>query len=441
MTSQPRFVVLGLAAPSADWFRTLGQWSTAGNVPIDFVKCVSVDELRARLASTRQFSAALLDADLGAVDRDLIAAVQDAGCAAVILDRRRRRDWSELGASATLDGQLDREELLDVLKTHSRLMIAAETIPGTPSSAPPGHRGSLVTLCGPGGGGSSLIATALAQGMAPYGSTVLCDFARNAQQAVLHDARDLFPGVSELTELYRHGRPESSDVRAKTFLVEQRGYHLLLGLRQSHAWGTLRIRAFEAALDGLRSAFDVVVADSDADVEGARQGGSTDVEDRNLMARCTLLSADAILVVGWGNLKGVHSLTRTIGDLVALGAEGQRIVPVINRSPRRSRWRAETAKALAELTASVVNETNQLTLPSPIFLPEREVEGSLRDGGPLPDPLVRPVVAATKAVLQRCGPLGESMPEPLAVRPGSLGHWNNDDVGGTATGGAGVSWA
>ncbi|MDP9419863.1 MAG: hypothetical protein M3P53_06925, partial [Actinomycetota bacterium] len=38
----------------------------------EFVKCVSAEELRARLASGRPFSAALVDATLPAFDRDLV---------------------------------------------------------------------------------------------------------------------------------------------------------------------------------------------------------------------------------------------------------------------------------------------------------------------------------------------------------------------------------
>ncbi len=51
--STERFVVLGLAHVRAGWFVEVSRWSTSGVMPIEFVKCVSVDEVRGRLAGAR----------------------------------------------------------------------------------------------------------------------------------------------------------------------------------------------------------------------------------------------------------------------------------------------------------------------------------------------------------------------------------------------------
>ena len=56
MTDQ--FVVLGVARVRSTWFRELSQWSTSAALPVDFVKCISLDEVRARLGSGRAFSGA-----------------------------------------------------------------------------------------------------------------------------------------------------------------------------------------------------------------------------------------------------------------------------------------------------------------------------------------------------------------------------------------------
>ena len=46
--SSARFAVLGLGHARAEWFPEVARWSTTGHLPLDFVKCVSVEDLRAR---------------------------------------------------------------------------------------------------------------------------------------------------------------------------------------------------------------------------------------------------------------------------------------------------------------------------------------------------------------------------------------------------------
>ena len=57
-----RYVLLGLARPRAAWFRDVGRWATSAAIPAEFLKCVSVEELRARLGAGRSHSAVLLEA-------------------------------------------------------------------------------------------------------------------------------------------------------------------------------------------------------------------------------------------------------------------------------------------------------------------------------------------------------------------------------------------
>src|SRR4051794_26114988 len=118
--SGERFVALGLARARSGWFSELARWSTSAAIPLEFVKCVTVEEVRARLASGRAFSALLVDGNLPAVDRDLVDDARSCGCAVVVVDDGRvERDWTLLGASAVLPTPFTRDELLDVLTTHA----------------------------------------------------------------------------------------------------------------------------------------------------------------------------------------------------------------------------------------------------------------------------------------------------------------------------------
>jgi MinD-like ATPase involved in chromosome partitioning or flagellar assembly len=296
------------------------------------------------------------------------------------------------------------------------------------SSAPAAWRGRMAAVCGPGGTGASTVAIALAQGAATDvrngGLVVLADLARPGEQAMLHDARDVVPGIEELVEAHRAGVPTGSDVRAHTFAVEARGYALLLGLRRARSWSALRPRALEAAVAGLAQAFRIVVADCDADLEGETEGGSADVEDRNVMARTATANADVVFAVGTPGLKGVHSLVRVVGDLMASGVDGARIVIVVNRAPRAHRARAEVGRAIAELTPA-----RRSGLAAPVFLPERRVDEALRDGTRLPVALCSPLAAAFDAVAGAHARPAASAPEPVPVEPGSLGHWPADEAG------------
>ena len=163
-------------------------------------------------------------------------------------------------------------------------------------------------MTGSGGVGRSTLAMALAAGLAAdprdAGLVVLADLALHAQQALLHDAGDVVPGVVELAEAYRGTALDAAEVRSVCFSVPGRGYDLLLGLRRHRDWTALRPRALAVALDGLRRAYRVVVSDVDPDVEGEAECGSLDVEDRNLLARTVLRDAEIVLVVGLPGLAG-----------------------------------------------------------------------------------------------------------------------------------------
>jgi len=427
-----RYVVLGLAPARSAWFRSVGLWANSGALPAEFVRCISAEELRARLGSGRAFSAVVADARLPAVDRDLVAVARAAGCAVLIVDDgRATRDWLELGAARVLAPSFARDELVAALISCSHPIRRGDVEPSDLLSrpTPTAWRGSVAAVTGSGGTGVSTLAIALSQALADDvrhgGMVLLADLRLRAEHAVLHDAGDVLPCVQELVEAHRSGQPTSDDVRSLAFSVPDRRYHLLLGIRRSRHWPSIRPQAFEAAFDSLRRAWGVVVCDIDPDLEGENDAGSVDIEERNVMARTAADQADVVFVVGLAELKGVHSMVRVLEELVAFGTDPARIVPVINRGPRGARARAGVAAVVAELTAPFTGGR----LMNPIHVPERHnVESDLHDGARLPAGLGAPLTGAFKALLDRprTEPIAEA-PEP--VRPGSLGQWSEEALG------------
>lgn len=422
-----RWVVLGLAPARSAWFGQLAHWATAGTVPVELLRCQSAEELRARLAGPRPVSAALVDAAIPGLDRDLVAG-GPSGCPVLVVGARDDR-WARLGAAATLDPGFDPTALLDALAATARPIVEADRLPGEPPDevVPSSRLGRLVAVCGTGGTGASTVAVALAQGLAAHGGqeqlpapVVLADLCRRADQAMLHDVRDVLVGVQELVEAHRSGLPDGTHVQAHCLPVPARGYDLLLGLRRPRSWAALRPRAVAAAVDGLRRAYATVVADIEADLEGEAETGSIDVEERHAMARTTVQGADVVLVVGTAGLHGVHALARLVHDIVALGVHPGRILPVINQPPKRAGLRAEATAAMAQLCATPAGNP-----APPLHLPRRKVDEAFRDGVALPDVLARSTARAAAAVVMRA----PSVPDretidpqaPRLVRPGSLG--------------------
>ena len=437
MTDGDRYVVLGLARVRAPWFGDVARWATSAALPVDFVKVVSGEEARARLRTGRPFSALLVDAGLAALDRDLVELAWQHGCVVIaVADGRSVRSWRELGVHAVLPANFQREQLLDGLRAVARPLsrgdeLALPTMQAT--AEPPGAwRGWLVAVTGAGGVGRSTLAMALAVGLAAdprdRGLVVLADLALHGHQALLHDAGDVVPGLSELVEAHRAAALPAPQVRALCFAVPDRGHDLLLGLRRHRDWTALRPRAVDAALHALRGAYRVVVADVDADVEGEEQCGSVEVEDRNVLARHTLRDADLVLVVGLPGIAGVHSQLRVTRDLLELGLAGDRIVPVVNRAPRNPRMRAEASAAYARLLTAT--NPGVMLASSPLYLPERRgVAELLRDNAGPPAQLVRPLAGAVRGLLEAAPPLAGvpgAGPEPVPVAPGSLGSWYDD---------------
>jgi MinD-like ATPase involved in chromosome partitioning or flagellar assembly len=426
-----RFVVLGVAQVRSPWFREVARWATSAMLPIEFVKAMSCEEVRVRLRSGRGYSALLVDDSLPGVDRDLVDLAREAGCAVLIVDSGRgSRRWGELGASALLSSAFARDELLQVLQQTASPITRSTGGSSQPADDghPIGFRGRLVAVTGPPGAGRSTVAAALAQGLARDARNAdmvcLADLALHADQAMLHQSPDVVPGLTELVEGHRSGTPSVDSIRDLTWKVTERGYYLLLGLRRHRDWTAIRPRAFAAALDGLRRGFTIVVADVDDDVEGEQATGSIDVEERNTIARTTTMASDLVVVVGQPGLTGLHSHVRTTRALVDLGVPGHQLLPVINRSPKGPRARAELTSAFGELLG-----VDGAAVPTPLHVPDRRhLDQTHRDVVRFNDGWIAPLVGTVQALIDREpeAELAPPMPALEPVRPGSLGSWADE---------------
>lgn len=433
--SRIRWVVLGVAGPRAAWFHELSRNAHGAAVPVDFIKCISVTEVRARLSSGRRFSALVIGDDTVGLDRDLIAeCVAQAVAVIVVATGVAPRDWLSLGAAACLDHEFDRDTILSALETHSgpvNDLVARPT--STVESSPDRHRGALIAVTGIGGAGASTLAMGIAQRFASEPShtsmVLLADLALDADQAMLHHAREITPSLQELVEACGRSAVGPDELRRHVFDVSGRGYHLLLGLRRHRDWTALRPQAFRTAVRGLCRNYRIVIADTDNDVEGQTDTGSVDIEDRNLMARHVHDVADLVVVVGHPGTKGIYALHRTLQGLAAAGREPSTMIPVINRAPKRPRRRAEESAALAALWRGQHQDTGEAP-GNPVFESvERGLEAALRDGTASPGigarlhgELLRRLEVASPH------PRAESVrdDEPVAVTPGSLGSWSGD---------------
>jgi hypothetical protein len=171
------------------------------------------------------------------------------------------------------------------------------------------------------------------------------------------------------------------------------------------------------------------VADVDADLEGDDDVGSTDVEDRNTLARTAIATASAVLVVGEPGVTRLHALVRRVEHLLEHGVDPTRLVLVLNHSPRSPRARAELTRAVASLLGEVAGGDQ---LGSPLHLPERRgLDDLVRDARRLPSSLAAPVTAVTTSLLDldasdgRRGVGTDLEQAPVPVAAGSLGTWSD----------------
>ena len=393
-----RYVIAGVAHVRSAWFAEVASWASGGAAALDFMKCVSVAELRARIRAGVTISAALVDASISGIDRDLLSVASNAGVAVIVVaDPRVSRDWQAIGAAAVLPPTFTTEQLLTTLASNARplpdhsIRAAMDAMDPAPE---PGFRGNVLAVCGRGGAGTSVIAMALAQGLAASNPSVcLADWTLNGDLAAYHDAIDVIPAVPELIDAHRTASPSRSTTESMLHDVESRGYSLLLGVRRVNDWAAMRPRAVTAALEGLASCYRWTVCDITADLESESDTGCVEIEDRHSLAHSALAAAELVIAVGAPTMKGVRDLVILTSDLVDAGVPADRILHVVNRAPRSGRARSEICSALAELSEHDVTRT-------PLFLPERrQLELIHRCSERIPDHLAVPLTRAVTALV------------------------------------------
>lgn len=404
-----RFVVAGVAHVRSSWFAQVAAWASGGVSVIEFVKCVSVAELRARIRAGVAFSAALVDASVSGVDRDLLTVAAEAGISVIVIaDPRGSRDWRALGAAAILPPAFTTDDLLTTLEATAvpvgeRTVRSAADVVAEPAATSL-FRGNVVAVCGRGGAGTSVVSMALAQGFGvAHGSTCLADWTLNGDLAAYHDAADVIPAVPELVDAHRTAVPERHTIEAMLHQVEPRHYALLLGVRSRRDWVALRPNAVAATLASLAAMFRWTVSDITADLESESDTGSTEIEDRHALAHSAIDAADLVVAVANPTLKGVRDVVGLIDDLGRLGVASQRIQVLVNRAPRSPRVRAEVTRAISDLSQSTPER-------SPIFLPERRgMELLHRCADRLPSQMTMPLASAIAAIVS-----------PVAVAPSQV---------------------
>ena len=309
-----RYVLLLLASPGAAWVETLQRRLAGVAWPAELILCERPHQACARLTSGRKHSALVVTAGTP-LDPDLASAAEAAGAPVIAL----RPDVGQLDL-----GQVRPVPWGDRLPPWLGLLLGTATGPVLPE-------GRLVGLCGPGGTGVSVGAMAMAQGLAPANDLVLADFARRSHQALLHH---LSPGAGGLLDLIAHLRGRclsSSEVRDGTVTVDGQPYRLLLGPSRSRHWTAVHCGSFDIALQALRVAFGLVVADITGDFDGEEETGSLEIEERNHPARQVALTADLVVLVGGPGRTARHATANTREQLTALGVEGPRILTCTNR--------------------------------------------------------------------------------------------------------------
>jgi hypothetical protein len=412
-----RYVVAGLAHARAAWFGDVGRWSTTARIPVEFLRCLRTEELLALLDGQVPLSATLIDLGAPGVDRDLLADVRATGAAVLVV-----RSPGTGSPPGTVDAELPSgfgpDELIAALEEHATPLGVDDRAPAPQTTAPDRFRGRLVVCCGPGGTGASVTAMAVAQGIAAdprrHRLVALADLARHGDQAVLHDAGDIAPGLPELVEAHRGGDPEPEQIRRLLHVVPDRGYDLLLGMRRHRDWTALRPRAVGAAIDGLLATYALVVADIDHDLEGELETGSVDVEERNALSRAAVARADLVLTVGTSGTKGIHAVARTLRHLIDHDLPPDRLVPVLVGVGRNPATRSAAARSLVGLAGAPI--------ASPVFVPHHgRVEASIRDGRPLPAALAQKVAGSALALLDVLPERRHDADGPVPVVAGRLG--------------------
>ena len=438
-----RFVVLGLAGVRATWFADVARWATAATIPVDFVKVVSREEARARLASGRPFSALLVDAGLGALDRDLVDLAADRGCAVVAADdgrsgrswerARRRRGPADPGSvpttCSTRSGR--RPTPRRATRPRSPTRRAAHRV-GERSRAPRG--GHRLGRGRPVDAGRRPGRPASPPTPATGGSSCWPTWRSTPTRRCSTTPATWCPGVLELVEAHRDGGAAAP--RGASLVLLGRRSRLRPAARAAPPprldraappRGRRRARRAAAAPTGSWSPTSTPTSRASSSAVRPTSRTATSSPARRSPRRTWSSS--------WG-CRGSPGSTRSCGSsptCSTTGSRPSRIVPVVNRAPRSPSQRAELAagarspagrhgarcgrgfdpgvRARAASARRGRSATQRHCRPRSCRRRDRRGPGPPRPGSPCAPGPSRP------------------SPEPVLVAPGSLGSWADSTAG------------
>lgn len=416
-----RHTVIGLPHPRAGWPAELARSSTSGAAPIDFLTCLSADEVRAVLASGRRVSAVLVDGASPQLTPALLADVAAAGAQAIGVDSPAgRADWGALGVASVLPAAFSLDDLRAPL---ARVGAAAGDHGG---GQPARHAamagthvagtGRTIAVSGPGGAGATCVAMALAQGLAADGTTgsvLLVDGARRGDMAMYHDVGDVLPGLPEVLDAFEREVLDPTELDRFVFRPA-RGYDLLLGPRRAADGHDRSPGLVATALHAAARRWDALVVDHDGDLDDGPDGARGPLRARHAVPLALASTAELWLVVTGDGIKGLHDAVRRIDEAVGAGMPPERIQVVVNRAGRSPAARSSAAAALARLTAGVGG-----TAGPPVFLGRHaRLAGVHRDAVALPRRLAAPVTSTVLRLLGRLGARNtapDALPEPVGA--------------------------
>ncbi len=342
--------------------------------------------------------AAFIDALLADLDTELVGSVRRA-CPVVVVDPvGTAARWETAGASVLANLPADESSLFAAVQA-----AESSTQCWPPRDEPtPDGADLLAVIAAPGGDGTAVAAaiarSLVATGIRP-GPVVLADLTLDAPHRSLHGLTPDRPGLPELIEAGRFGPPPPALARRAQHPTGQ-GYLLVPGLLRHQDWVTVGDRSAPSALDALRSSSALLIAHVDHDLEGEAETGSADIEDRNVLARTGVRTADLVVVASGSDRAGRLGVIVTLGALARFGVPHDRTV-VVRPGGRWSRRRASRRPTSSQIL--------------------------LLAGSERPDARVGTAIRARLAASgPRTAPGSIAEPDPQPIVPGTLGHWAQD---------------
>lgn len=386
-------------------------WATTG-AP-ELLWCATPAEV-AVLARHGRLRAAIIDALIARLDPELLAVVRRA-CPVLVVDGRPHADrWEALGAVV----------LRQTPPTADDALASVEQAEATWRTAPraavqrlkPDRRGSLVAVLAASGGSATPTAVAVAGSLAevatPGWTVVLADLSLRAPHRALHGIGGDHPGLPDLLEASRFGPPPPASIH-RSIHGADRPYLLVPGLQHHHDWVLAGDAATASALDGLRATVDLTVAQIDPDLEGEDDTGSFDIEDRNVLARTAVRSADLVLVAAGSDRYGRLGAIATLTSLARHGVPRERTVVLLATGrvdARRLRGRLPAGRRRG---GHLIDSAQVLTVRGDRA--DRALGAALR--------------SRIAGVGPRDAPTSPADAHPRPVEPGELGHWRQDIEG------------